>query len=207
MAKTSGQERSRQDWPRPRHDARAWRRLPGRHRPASCTPRNLWPSPPIRQCPAWSKRSPPMHQTRSPRSPPPALRPRGMLSPRPAAPLPTTPSTNSSRRSSTWTPPCHRPFGEGIRGTELHTRLRVSSARRRTRREDRIRTAKSPGLSNLPLHRFDQNRIWIQLVQFAYELVAWTQMLARTGTRPDGGDRNGCGCSSSRAPTAPRAAE
>ncbi|MGB3172095.1 MAG: IS1380 family transposase [Rhodococcus sp. (in: high G+C Gram-positive bacteria)] len=49
--------------------------------------------------------------------------------------------------------------------------------RRRARCEDRIRTAKDTGLSNFPLHGFDQNRIWLALVELALELTAWTQML------------------------------
>ncbi|EFG78355.1 transposase, IS4 family [Mycobacterium parascrofulaceum ATCC BAA-614] len=50
--------------------------------------------------------------------------------------------------------------------------------RRRARCEDRIRTAKDTGLANLPLHSFDQNRIWCAIVQLACELTAWLQMLA-----------------------------
>jgi hypothetical protein len=50
--------------------------------------------------------------------------------------------------------------------------------RRRARCEDRIRTAKDTGLTNLPLHGFDQNRIWCAIVQLAMELTAWLQMLA-----------------------------
>jgi hypothetical protein len=49
--------------------------------------------------------------------------------------------------------------------------------RRRARCEDRIRAAKDTGLTNLPLHGFDQNRIWCQIVMLACELIAWTQML------------------------------
>lgn len=49
--------------------------------------------------------------------------------------------------------------------------------RRRARCEDRIRAAKDTGLTNLPLHGFDQNRIWCALVQLAMELTAWLQML------------------------------
>ncbi|WP_238072504.1 IS1380 family transposase [Rhodococcus zopfii] len=52
--------------------------------------------------------------------------------------------------------------------------------RRRARCEDRIRAAKATGLQNLPLHGFEQNRIWLALVQLACELVAWMQMLALT---------------------------
>jgi hypothetical protein len=50
--------------------------------------------------------------------------------------------------------------------------------RRRARAEDRIRIAKDTGLTNLPLHGFDQNKIWCQLVLIATELTAWTQLLA-----------------------------
>lgn len=50
--------------------------------------------------------------------------------------------------------------------------------RRRARCEDRIRCAKDTGLANLPLRGFEQNRIWLQLVQLAGELTAWAQMLA-----------------------------
>ena len=53
--------------------------------------------------------------------------------------------------------------------------------RRRARCEDRIRQAKTTGLANLPLHGFDQNRIWCQIVALASELQAWTGMLALTG--------------------------
>ncbi|ORB89010.1 IS1380 family transposase, partial [Mycobacterium persicum] len=38
--------------------------------------------------------------------------------------------------------------------------------------------AKDTGLVNLPLHGFDQNRIWCALVQLAIDLTAWLQMLA-----------------------------
>lgn len=50
--------------------------------------------------------------------------------------------------------------------------------RRRARCEDRIRIAKDTGLQNLPLHGFNQNRIWCAIVQLACELTAWMQMLA-----------------------------
>jgi hypothetical protein len=53
--------------------------------------------------------------------------------------------------------------------------------RRRARCEDRIRNAKDTGLRNLPLHGFDQNQIWCEIVALACELLAWTQMLALTG--------------------------
>jgi hypothetical protein len=50
--------------------------------------------------------------------------------------------------------------------------------RRRARCEDRIRAAKDTGLRNLPLHSFDQNQIWCELVAMACELTTWMQMLA-----------------------------
>jgi hypothetical protein len=50
--------------------------------------------------------------------------------------------------------------------------------RRRARCEDRVRTAKDCGLTNFPLHGFDQNRIWCAVVMLACELIAWTQLLA-----------------------------
>lgn len=52
--------------------------------------------------------------------------------------------------------------------------------RRRARAEDRIRTAKDTGLTNLPLHDFAQNQIWCAIVMLAVELTAWLQMLALT---------------------------
>jgi hypothetical protein len=53
--------------------------------------------------------------------------------------------------------------------------------RRRARCEDRIRTAKDTGLSNLPLHDFTQNQIWCAVVALAVELTAWMQMLGLDG--------------------------
>lgn len=52
--------------------------------------------------------------------------------------------------------------------------------RRRARCEDRIRTAKDTGLTNLPLHDFTRNQIWLAIVALAVELTAWMQMLALT---------------------------
>jgi hypothetical protein len=54
--------------------------------------------------------------------------------------------------------------------------------RRRARCEDRIRCAKDTGLRNLPLKGFAQNQLWCEIVSLASELLAWTQMLALTGT-------------------------
>lgn len=53
--------------------------------------------------------------------------------------------------------------------------------RRRARAEDRIRISKDTGLRNLPLHSFDQNRIWCAVVALAVEITAWMQTLALHG--------------------------
>ena len=54
--------------------------------------------------------------------------------------------------------------------------------RRRARCEDRIRCAKDTGLRNLPLKGFAQNQLWCEIVALACELLAWTQLLALTGS-------------------------
>ena len=87
------------------------------------------------------------------------------------------------------------PGGPGRQLADLELRHR-----RRARCEDRIRDTKDTGLSNLPLHELDQNRIWCALVMLACELTAWAQMLALTGTRPGGGNPNACGCGCSPSP-------
>ena len=53
--------------------------------------------------------------------------------------------------------------------------------RRRARAEDRIRCAKDTGLTNLPLHDFNQNQIWCAIVALACDLTAWMQTLALPG--------------------------
>jgi Transposase DDE domain group 1 len=70
-----------------------------------------------------------------------------------------------------------RPGGPGTQLPELELRHR-----RRARAEDRIRSAKDTGLTNLPLHDFAQNQIWCAIVALACELLAWLQMLALTST-------------------------
>jgi Transposase DDE domain group 1 len=50
--------------------------------------------------------------------------------------------------------------------------------RQRARCEDRIRALKDTGLRNLPFHGYAQNRLWIEVVALAADLLAWTQTLA-----------------------------
>lgn len=61
----------------------------------------------------------------------------------------------------------------GGRIAELERRHRL-----RARAEDRIRTLKDTGLTNLPLQAFAKNEIWLELAALAYELLTWTQLLA-----------------------------
>ncbi|MFD0119436.1 IS1380 family transposase [Streptomyces sp. NPDC058320] len=62
-----------------------------------------------------------------------------------------------------------------IAALELRHRLRA-------RAEDRIRAARATGLRNLPLHTTAQNKVWLEIVQIALDLLAWMPMLALTGT-------------------------
>ena len=55
--------------------------------------------------------------------------------------------------------------------------------RLRARCEDRIRNAKDTGLANLPFHAFAGNELWCHVVMMASEIMAWTQMVAFTGTK------------------------
>ena len=53
--------------------------------------------------------------------------------------------------------------------------------RSRARCEDRIRNLKDTGATNLPLHAFGENKIWLELSQLASELIVRTQLLAFHG--------------------------
>lgn len=61
----------------------------------------------------------------------------------------------------------------GGRIADLEVRHRL-----RARAEDRIRTLKDTGLTNLPLQAFAKNEIWLELAALASELLTWTQLLA-----------------------------
>lgn len=50
--------------------------------------------------------------------------------------------------------------------------------RQRARCEDRIRGLKDTGMRNLPFHGYAQNRIWLEVVALAADLLAWMQTLA-----------------------------
>ena len=53
--------------------------------------------------------------------------------------------------------------------------------RGRARVEDHIRNDKDTGLRNLPFRDFEHNRVWLQLVLIAHDLITWTQRLLLTG--------------------------
>lgn len=62
--------------------------------------------------------------------------------------------------------------GPGTQLADLELRHRL-----RARCEDRIRNLKDLGLTNLPLHDFAQNQIWVETVLLATDLLTWTQTL------------------------------
>jgi hypothetical protein len=53
--------------------------------------------------------------------------------------------------------------------------------RGRARVEDHIRNDKDTGLRNLPFRDFEHNRVWLELVRIAHDLIAWTQRLLLSG--------------------------
>lgn len=53
--------------------------------------------------------------------------------------------------------------------------------RGRARVEDHIRNDKDTGLRNLPFRDFEHNRVWLELVRIAHDLLVWTQRLLLTG--------------------------
>jgi hypothetical protein len=56
--------------------------------------------------------------------------------------------------------------------------------RQRARCEDRIRNLKDTGLRNLPFHDYAKNRLWLEVVALAADLLAWTQTLAFHPSEP-----------------------
>ncbi len=53
--------------------------------------------------------------------------------------------------------------------------------RGRARVEDHIRNDKDTGLRNLPFRDFEHNRVWLEIVRLAHDLICWTQRLLLTG--------------------------
>jgi hypothetical protein len=53
--------------------------------------------------------------------------------------------------------------------------------RARARVEDHIRNDKDTGLRNLPFRDFEHNRVWLQVVLIAHDLITWTKTLLLSG--------------------------
>ena len=53
--------------------------------------------------------------------------------------------------------------------------------RARARVEDHIRNDKDTGLRNMPFRDFEHNRVWVEVVRLAHDLIAWTQRLLLSG--------------------------
>ena len=53
--------------------------------------------------------------------------------------------------------------------------------RARARVGDHIRNDKDTGLRNPPFRDFEHNRVWLEIVRLAHDLIVWTQRLLLTG--------------------------
>jgi hypothetical protein len=53
--------------------------------------------------------------------------------------------------------------------------------RGRARVEDHIRNDKDTGMRNMPFRDFEHNRVWLEIVRIAHDLICWTQRLLLTG--------------------------
>jgi hypothetical protein len=71
------------------------------------------------------------------------------------------------------------PKSAGWRLADLEVRHR-----QRARCEDRIRCLKDTGLRNLPFHDYAKNRIWVEVVAMAADLLTWMQTLAFDQAEP-----------------------
>ena len=69
-------------------------------------------------------------------------------------------------------------FATNTKGTGWTLAALEVRHRQRARCEDRIRGLKDTGLRNLPFHGYAKNRIWVEVVALAADLLAWTQTLA-----------------------------
>lgn len=83
-----------------------------------------------------------------------------------------------------------RPRGSASSGERTDTRagpsrprpLRLTPPTRRA--EDRIRCLSDTGLRNLPFYGYAQNRIWIEVVPLAADLLAWPRHWPSNETEP-----------------------
>ena len=75
-------------------------------------------------------------------------------------------------------------FATNTRGTGWTLPTLEVRHRQRARSEDRIRCLKDTGLRNLPFHNYQANRIWLEVIALAADLIAWTQTLAFDDHQP-----------------------
>lgn len=75
-------------------------------------------------------------------------------------------------------------FATNTRGPGWTLPLLEVRHRQRARCEDRIRALKDTGLRNLPFHDYAKNRLWLEVVALAADLLTWTQALAFDTTTP-----------------------
>jgi hypothetical protein len=61
--------------------------------------------------------------------------------------------------------------------------------RARARVEDHIRNDKDTGMRNLPFKAFEHNRVWLEIVRIAHDLIVWTQRLLLTGELASAGPK------------------
>ena len=74
---------------------------------------------------------------------------------------------------------------ERLRAAHARARARVWELecrhRARAHVEDHIRNDKDTGMRNLPFKDFEHNRIWLQIVLIAHDLITWLKRLLLTG--------------------------
>jgi len=75
-------------------------------------------------------------------------------------------------------------FATNTKGTGWTLPVLEVRHRQRARCEDRIRCLKDTGLRNLPFHGYAQNRLWMEVVALAADLLAWAQTLAWERSEP-----------------------
>lgn len=75
-------------------------------------------------------------------------------------------------------------FATNTRGTGWTLAALEVRHRQRARCEDRIRALKDTGMRNLPFHEFAKNRLWVEIVALAADLLTWSQTLAFDETEP-----------------------
>src|ERR1044072_1889813 len=69
-------------------------------------------------------------------------------------------------------------FATNTRGIGWAPPVPAVRPRQRGPAQTRIRCLKDTGLRTLPFHSYQANRVWLEIVALAGDLIAWTQTLA-----------------------------